>query len=539
MSEDQELPPLPAGAQPAPQPGQLAAPEPEAEPAPDGSLGIVFLVGAGPGDPGLLTVRGRELLEKADVVVYDRLANAELLHHCPPGCLRLAVGKAPGAPERSQQEINRMLVEHAARGARVVRLKGGDPFVFGRGGEEALALTAMGIPFEVVPGVSSALAVPAYAGIPVTHRDLASSVAVITGHERPGRQRAAVDWSAFGRQPDTLVVLMARSTCAEIVQALIAAGRPAATPAAVIQWGTTGRQRTVVSELGEIAAASAEMDNPAVLVIGEVVRLREQLGWFEHRPLFGRRVLLTRTREQASELASLLRVLGAEPVELPVLRIQPETEGPELDAAIAELGAVLWVCFTSANAVGPLFGALQRQGLDARALAGCRLAAVGPATARALAEHGLRADVVPPRASAQDLVEAMRTEVYPGQRILFVRGEPSSEALAAGLQGLGLDVRQVVAYRALPDPEAQAAALEMVETGVDAVTFASSATVGHFLNAAGAPGRRLCEDSRVVCIGPQTARAAEALGLRVDRVAEQASASGLLQALLALWEGGA
>jgi uroporphyrinogen III methyltransferase/synthase len=506
-----------------------------AEPEPSPAVGQVFLVGAGPGDPGLLTLRGRELLEQADVVVYDRLVEPALLSACRPNCELLFVGKSPGEPEHTQPEINRILVARAAHGLCVVRLKGGDPFVFGRGGEEAAALAATGIPFEIVPGVTSAVAVPAYAGIPLTHRDVASSFAVVTGHERPGRAEPAVDWAQYGRQPDTLVVLMGREAVAEIAAALVAAGRPATTPAAVISGGTTVRQRTAVADLQGIAEAAAGLPGPAVLVVGAVVRLREQLEWWERRPLHGRRVLLTRTRQQSSELAGLLRLLGAEPVELPVIRVMPETDSDELAESVRGLAAYWWLCFTSANAVDPFFGALERTGQDARALAGTRVAAVGPATARALAQHGIRADVVPPGATAFDLVESLRPETYEGQRALFVRGEPASDALALGLQGLGLEVHDVVAYRTVPDDGAAAAAEELLRGPLDAVTFASSATVGHFLNATGEAGRALCSQCPVVCIGPVTARAAEALGVPVAAVARQPGAGGMIAALVDLW----
>lgn len=537
---DTEEAPLPPSAEVAPQPGQLEPPpSPEElaaeEPAPEPATGQVFLVGAGPGDPGLLTLRGRELLERADVVIYDRLVDPALLAWCPASCERVFVGKTPGEAGFSQAEINRLLVARAANGLRVVRLKGGDPFVFGRGGEEAQLLAATGIPFEVVPGVTSAVAVPAYAGIPVTHRELASSFAVVTGHERPGRSAPAVDWSQYGRQPDTLVVLMGREATAEVAEALVRAGRAPTLPAAVISEGTTTRQRTVVADLAHIAEAAAHLPNPAVLVVGEVVGLRAQLEWWERRPLHGRRVLLTRTRQQASEMAALLRLLGAEPIELPVIRIVPDYHGPALVEAAQNLASYWWLCFTSANAVEPLFTVLEREGKDSRALAGTRVAAVGPATARALAQRGITADVVPPRATAADLVEALRPQAYPGQRALFIRGDPASANLIVGLEGLGLEVHDVVAYHTLPDPEASTAAEALLGAGVDAITFASSATVGHFLDATGDLGRALCTRSPVVCIGPVTAAAAQALGIPVAAVARDPGPAGLVGALVALW----
>ncbi len=499
--------------------------------------GTVYLVGAGPGDPGLLTVRGREVLEGADVVVYDRLIDPALLDHCPPHCERLDAGKQPGRQAMDQGEINRTLVERASRGLQVVRLKGGDPFVFGRGGEEALALAATGVPYEVIPGVTSAVAVPAYAGIPVTHRDVAGSFGVVTGHQRPGRPTAAVDWSAYGRQPDTLVVLMGMADLEAIAEALVAAGRDPATPAAVIAAGTTARQQTVVSDLRSVAAAVAAegLRNPATLVVGRVVRLREQLQWLERRTLFGKRIVLTRTREQASGLAARLRLLGAEPVGLPVLRIIEQPDPVDLEWAITNVATFWWVCFTSAHAVGPFFAALYERGLDARTLAGTRVACVGPATAQAVRAHGIVADVVPERATAADLVEALSDQVRDGQKALFVRGEPASPTLAAGLTQLGLEVRQVIAYEAVSDWEAAGRARDLLEGGADAVTFASSASVGHFLEAAGEDGRALCAASKVVCIGPVTAQAAEAYGLRVDAVAAEPTTEAMVVAIAGLW----
>jgi len=515
-----------AGTAPEADEGEVAAPE-----------GRVYLVGAGPGDPGLLTLRGREVLQRAEVVVYDRLVDAALLEHCTSWCERIFAGKEPGRHTLSQADINRVLVERAARGLQVVRLKGGDPFVFGRGGEEALALAVTGVPFEIVPGVTSAVAAPAYAGIPVTHRDVAASFAVITGHERPGRPAAAVDWSQYGRQPDTLVILMGLGEARGIAEALMAAGRPASTPVAAIAHGTTPRQRTVVSTLAGISADvdAAGLDNPTTLVVGEVVRLRTQIQWFEHRPLFGRRIVVTRMRDQASELVAGLRELGAEPVELPVLRIREVPNPQDLHWCVTNIASFWWLCFTSAQAVGPFFTALRDSGLDARALAGTRIACVGPATARALAGYGLSADIVPARATAADLVEVLRDQVYAGQKVLFVRGEPASDTLVAGLTRLGLEVRQTIAYEALPDEDAAASAEELLASGADAVTFASSSTIGHFLDAAGDAGRRLCAASRVVCIGPITARTATALGLRVDAVARQATMAGMREALVRLW----
>ena len=518
---------------------------PSAGLVPQGSgdrTGRVFLVGAGPGDPGLLTCRGREVLGQADVVVFDRLVDGSLLRLAPAEAERVYAGKEPGQATRTQAEINRTLIERAGRGLTVVRLKGGDPFVFGRGGEEALALAATGIPFEVVPGVTSAVAVPAYAGIPVTHRGVARSFVVVTGQQREDGSESTVDWQRLAGAADTLVVLMGVGELPGITGELIAGGRAPTTPAAIIQGGTTGGQRVVEGPLQRIAelARSAGVRSPATLVVGEVCRLRSEMSWFESRPLFGRRVVITRTREQGSEVSTLLRLLGAEVIELPVLRIVPRAEGIPVDNAVRYLHGYGWVVFTSANAVSAFFSAVRRLGRDGRALHGCRLACVGPATARALGEYGLLADVVPERATATDLVEAMRDKVRSGERVLFPCGQPVSDDLQSGLESLQLIVERITVYEATPDPEAAGRAAELAADSVDAITFASSATVGHFLAAAGEAGSELCAASRVVCIGPVTAKAAEALGLRVDAVASTASAAGLADAILRAvkWGGG-
>ena len=364
---------------------------------PEGS-GRVSLVGAGPGDPGLITVAGRERLRRADVVVYDRLAHPALVAEAPADAERIYVGKASADHAVPQEEIGRLLVDRARAGKRVVRLKGGDPFVFGRGGEEADDLVAAGVEFDVVPGITSAIAVPAYAGIPITHRDAASSFAVVTGHEAPGKPASRIDWAALATGVDTLVFLMGRRALAEIAAQLIAEGRDPATPAAAIEWGTTPRQRTVAAPLSELAdaAEAAALSPPTVIVVGDVVALRERLRWYDDRPLFGKRVLVTRTRAQAGKLSSALWDAGAEPIEFPAIEIVPRDLAPAVAAATRlAAGHYDWAVFTSANGVAAFWRAVEAAGLDARAFGGVRLAAIGPATVDALAAHGLRTDVVP------------------------------------------------------------------------------------------------------------------------------------------------
>ena len=360
--------------------------------------GRVSLVGAGPGDPGLITVAGRERLRRADVVVYDRLAHPALVAEAPADAERIYVGKASADHAVPQEEIGRLLVDRARAGKRVVRLKGGDPFVFGRGGEEADDLVAAGVEFDVVPGITSAIAVPAYAGIPITHRDAASSFAVVTGHEAPGKPASRIDWAALATGVDTLVFLMGRRALAEIAAQLIAEGRDPATPAAAIEWGTTPRQRTVAAPLAELADAAevAALSPPTVIVVGDVVALRERLRWYDDRPLFGKRVLVTRTRAQAGKLSSALWDAGAEPIEFPAIEIVPRDLAPAVAAATRlAAGHYDWAVFTSANGVAAFWRATEAAGFDARAFGGVRLAAIGPATVDALAAHGLRTDVAP------------------------------------------------------------------------------------------------------------------------------------------------
>jgi len=493
--------------------------------------GFVSLVGAGPGDPGLITLRGIEALGRAQVVVYDYLASPELLRHAPPNAELIYVGKKAGQHTLPQAEINALLVRLAAAGQRVVRLKGGDPFVFGRGGEEAEALAAAGVPFEVVPGVTSAVAVPAYAGIPVTQRGLASSVAVVTGHEDPEKAESAINWDALVGV-DTLVFLMGVGNLPAIARELQARGRAASTPAAVIQWGTLGSQRTVTGTLGTIAARVQEagLTAPAVTVVGQVVALRERLRWFDRRPLAGLRVLVTRTREQAGRLAEALRAEGAEPVECAVIETAPPLDWGPLDVAIRELRAYQWLVFTSANGVEAFFERLAAAGGDARALAPCQVAAIGPATAAALVRHGVHADRVPPEYVAEAVAEALGPVA--GQRVLLARADIARPVLAQRLREAGAQVDDVVAYRTVA-PAGLAERLPELLATVEIVTFTSSSTVRHLLEALSPQARRALERKAIACIGPITAKTARESGLRPAVVAETYTIEGLVKALVA------
>jgi uroporphyrinogen III methyltransferase/synthase len=477
----------------------------------------VYLVGAGPGDPGLLTVRGAEVLARAEVVVYDRLSVTDLLDQAPPGAERISVAKQPGGRSTPQADINRLLVEHGGAGREVVRLKGGDPFVFARGGEEARALREAGVPFEVVPGVTSAVAAPAYAGIPVTLRHSSTSFTVVTGHEDPAAGEAgSVDWEAVARVGGTIVVLMGAARMAAIAERLIAGGRSPDTPAAAVQWGTRPEQRTVRATLGTIAGA--DLAPPSTIVIGDVAA--EDLAWFESRPLFGCRVVVTRPAGQASALVDALREAGAEPIVLPVIDVaDPDDGGAALRSALGAVRRYDWLVVTSANGARRLVAELR----DARDLGGVAIAAIGPGTAAALAEANLIADLVPERFVAEDLLAAFPEG--PGN-VLLARAAVARDVLPEGLREKGWDVEVVEAYRtvpATPDP----AVLDRVATA-DVVTFTSSSTVTRFLEVAGA--ERL--PPLVACIGPVTAATAREAGLTVTVEATEHTIPGLVAALV-------
>ena len=495
--------------------------------------GFVSLIGAGPGDPGLLTLHGMEALTAADVVVYDYLANPVLLAHARPEAERLYVGKKAGNHTLSQDEINALLVERGLAGQRVVRLKGGDPFVFGRGGEEALALAKAGVLFEVVPGVTSAVAAPAYAGIPVTHRGLASSFAVITGHEDPTKEETALDWSRLATGVDTLVFLMGVGNLPQIVEQLIAHGRPPDTPAVLVRWGTLPGQQTVSGTLANIAerVRVAGLRPPAVTIVGPVAGLRDHLHWFEDRPLFGQRVLVTRTRQQASALSTRLRSLGAEAIELPTIRVAPPDDWAPLDSAITGLSNYDWIVFTSVNGVDHFWARLSAAGLDARALHGLRLAAIGPATAAELQAYGLRADYVPGEYVAEAVASGLG-EVR-GLRVLLPRADIARPALADLLREGGAKVVEVDAYRTL-QPETDPDELRDLLARVTVATFTSSSTVRNLAAMAASAGLDLLQalqHATVACIGPITAETARELGLVVNVVAEEYTIQGLVAAL--------
>jgi uroporphyrinogen III methyltransferase/synthase len=492
--------------------------------------GVVYLVGAGPGDPGLMTARSLELIGAADSIYYDRLIPDGALDGARADAELIYVGKQPGVPSVPQGEIGERLIEAAQAGRSVVRLKGGDPFVFGRGGEEGEALRAAGVEFEVVPGVTAGVAATAYAGIPVTHRDDASAVAFVTGHEDPEKAETALDWDALAAFPGTLVFYMGVKRLGENAAALIAGGRDPEQPAAAIERGTWPGQRTVTATLGTLAATveRERIGAPALIVIGAVAARRSELAWLERRPLHGRTVVVTRARAQASGLAATLRSLGATVAELPAIRVESRTESAEARAAAAAIGDYDLVCLTSPNGVTLLFEALSAAGLDARALAGATVAAIGPGTARALAAHGIAADIVPERFVAEALVEALADIEVDGKRVLVARAAEARDVLPDAMRERGGEVDVVALYETVREAPDEAA-IEAAQ-GADYVTFTSSSTVTNLTEAL---GDRFPAAARIVSIGPVTSDSVREAGLEVAVEADRHDVDGLLAALLA------
>jgi uroporphyrinogen III methyltransferase / synthase len=497
--------------------------------------GIVYLIGAGPGDPGLITVKGLDCLRRAEVVVYDYLANPQLLEAAPPSAERIYVGKVRGHHHRPQGEINALLAELANQGKVVARLKGGDPYVFGRGGEEALHLHRAGIPFEVVPGVTAGFAAAAYAGIPLTHRDCTTSLGLVTGHEHPEKKMSTLDWEKLATGVGTLVFYMGMANLELIARELITHGRPASTPVAVIQWATTPRQRTLVATLADVVekVAAVRLAPPAIIVVGEVVGLRDELRWFDNRPLFGKRILVTRTAEQAGAFHQLLADQGAEAISCPVLEIGPPPSFEELDSAIRGLGEIDDLILTSANAVEAFFGRLKSAGRDLRALAGLTLVAVGPKTAAALAERGLSADLIPPDYRAEGVVALLRQRGVAGRRILYPRAELARDLIPRELAAAGALVTAPIAYRTLVPAAGGAELRRRLETReIDAVTFTSSSTVENFLAMVGGDAVELLQGVAVVSIGPLTSATAQKHGLQVDVEPAASTLEAMVEAMV-------
>ena len=498
--------------------------------------GKVWLVGAGPGEPGLITVRGVELLREADVVLFDALSHPALLSHCSPHAELRNVGKRGGKYSPTQKWITEQLIELSNAGKRVVRLKGGDSFLFARGAEEAEDLVAAGVPFEVVPGLSSPVATSAYAGIPLTHRDLSSSVTFITGSDKAGSEWSSEAWEKLATATDTLCILMGMRRIARIMRALQDGGRSVETPVAVVQWGARPEQQVVTGTLSTIADAVRErgVSNPAVIIVGEVVSLRETLSWFEKKPLFGQRILVPRPPHQAASTAKLIRERGAEPVLVPVIEIFPPSDPQPLRAAIADLASYQWVLFTSANGVDRFFSALFDANLDARALGSAKLGVIGPKTAAALVPYGVRADLVAKEFVGEGLAKAvLESTVGSAPRVLIPRAEVAREQLPESLRANGLKVNVVPAYKTVGISGAEAEALaSMLRNGqVDIATFTSSSTVTSTVQALGVDAKEILGQVTVASIGPITTKTALDLGITVHISAEQFTVPGLLDAI--------
>ncbi len=502
----------------------------------DRDKGMVIMVGAGPGDPGLITLKGWECLKQADVVVYDFLANPRLLQFAGGDAEIIYVGKQGGKHTASQEQINQILIDKAKEGKRVVRLKGGDPFIFGRGGEEAEALAQAGVAFEVVPGVTSAVAAPAYAGIPLTHRDYTSSVAFVTGHEDPTKNQSAIDWEKLAEGRGTLVFLMGVGQLSAIADRLTRAGRDPKSPIAVIRWGTTPAQETLVADLETIGARAREkrLKAPAIIVVGDVVKLRDQLNWFETKPLFGKRILVTRTRAQASVLSQLLLSHGAEPIEVPTIEIVPCQSFEKLDAALKNLEEFDWLIFTSANGVHYFFTRLDARGRDVRALSGCKVCAIGPATAQMLLERGIKADLVPQDYRAEGIIAELEARIEINSRVLIIRAQQARDLLPDSLQEMGAEVTIAPAYRTVR-PKLEVAKIKKLfkEEGLDVVTFTSSSTVTNMANILGRQDFPiLLKRVTVACIGPITAVTAKELGVESQIVCEEYTIPALVDKLV-------
>lgn len=497
------------------------------------SSGKVILAGAGPGDPGLLTLRAAQALRDADVLLYDALASDAIVAMAPPRCERIFVGKRGGNHAMPQEEIETLMLAKAREGKTVVRLKGGDPFVFGRGGEEAQTLSRAGIPFEIVPGITSAIAAPAYAGIPVTHRDYNVAFTVATGHEDPTKTTSTLDWARLADPHQTLVLLMAMGNLREIAVKLQQHGLPGHRPVAVIREGTRPEQTTLVATLETVAdeVERAGIGAPSIVIIGDVVRLRDELRWFDRGPLFGKRILITRPANQQAEISAALRALGAEPVCAPVIEIAEPSDSAEALGVLNDLHLFGWIAFTSANGVDAFFRNLHDAGKDARVIGPARVIAIGPGTARALREYGILADAVPQRYIAEEVAATLLPLTQPGERILIYRAEVAREELVTALADARREPRVVAAYSTRT---ARVEGFAGRVASCDVVTFTSASTVNGFVENSGGAGaaQELLRGKTVACIGPVTAQVARSAGFDVSVVAEEFTAAGLVEALL-------
>ena len=498
--------------------------------------GKVYLVGAGPGDPNLITQKGLLCIRNADVVIYDYLASPTLLKHISPQSEIIYVGKKGGDHTLSQNKINDLIIEKARQGLIVTRLKGGDPFIFGRGGEEAEELVDAGIEFEIVPGVTSAIAAPAYAGIPLTHRDFTSTLAFVTGHEDPTKTESSIDWKALATGIGTVVFLMGVKNLPHIVDKLIINGKPKDTPIALVRWGTTDDQQVVTGTLDTIVdeVTRASLKAPAIIVVGGVVTLRDRLKWFENRPLFGRHIIVTRARELASDLVKKLSALGAACIEAPTISIVPPEDFGPLDAAIDRIADYDWLVFTSVNGVKFFFERLFDMNKDVRCLGHLKTACIGPATAAKLREFSIKTDILPERYVAESVIEAFKKEPLSEKKILLPRAEQARPILPVELNKMGAVVDEITAYRTrLVHENAETLQTHLKEKIADMVTFTSSSTVTNFKSILPRDDvQNLMTGVSVACIGPVTAKTAEKEGFTVDIVAEEYTIDGLCNAIL-------
>ncbi len=503
--------------------------------------GKVYLIGAGPGDPGLITVKGLACVKKADVIIYDYLANERILDHRKPDCELIYVGKQGSRHTLPQAEINELIIKKANEGKIVARLKGGDPFIFGRGGEEAEELADNAIPFEIVPGVTAATAVPTYAGIPLTHREHTASVAFVTGHEDPTKEESKVHWDRIATGIGTLVFFMGMKNLQNIVDNLISNGRNPETPVALIQWGTRTDQRVVTGTLVDIVARvkEARLGPPAIIVVGEVVRLRKKLNWYESKPLFGKRVVVTRSRDQASIFADMLIDLGATTVEFPTIDVVPPASWDELDRALDAIESYQWVIFTSANAVRFFFERLKSSGKDIRCLKGVSICAVGPKTAESIGQYGLKADLIPSEFKAEGVLAALGGESVKGQKFLIPRAKIAREIIPDKLRVLGADVTVATAYENIrPTSDADRIRKLFQDKKITAVTFTSSSTVHNFVEILGQKEYISLLDGVVIaCIGPVTAKTAEDYGIKVDIMPKEYTIPAFVDAMVTHFKG--
>lgn len=502
--------------------------------------GKVYLIGAGPGDPGLLTLKGKACIESADVVIYDYLAARDLLRHAAKDAEKIYVGKKGGDHTLSQDGINDLIVQKASAGMIVARLKGGDPFIFGRGGEEAEILIDKQIPFEIIPGVTSAIAAPAYAGIPLTHRKYTSSVAFVTGHEDPAKKKSTVNWEALAKGVGTIVFLMGVKNLSNIVAQLLRHGRPSDTPVALVRWGTTSRQQTVSGTLDTIVdeVASAGLTSPSIIVVGGVAELREKMRWFEKKPLFGKKIVVTRARKQASVFVDMLSNLGAYCIESPTIEVVGETDTKPLDSAIDDISSYEWIVFTSVNGVEYFFKRLFEKSKDTRALGHLKTATIGPATEKRLLDFGITSDIVPESYRAESIIDAFKTQDVVQKRILLPRARDARPILPVELKKMGALVDEIICYTSLPVAESSAALIEKLEhNDVDMITFTSSSTVKNFHKLLPTKNHAaILKNIVIASIGPVTTETAEKLGFTVHVTADTYTIPGLCDAILKYYQ---